>query len=156
MRLLYYLMLHCIKTQSFVSKFMLSASGLSLKSFERNNPVSLTAVICWREVGMLTWTKGRGNLGSEATDSSGKAPAERSKGRRVLKGCEEGTYLVMGGVVTNPLWAGIMKQLMPREARRQMTKLKQKPSDDVSSEGLGMAWRRLICHLNLCARSACG
>lgn len=35
------------------------------------------------------------------TDSSRKVPAERSKGRYVLKSCEEGTYLVMGGVVTN-------------------------------------------------------
>lgn len=89
------------------------------------------------------------------TDSSGKAPAERSKSRCALKGCEEGIYLVMGGVVANSLRAGIMKQPVPTEARRQMTKLKQKPSDDVGSEGLRIAWRRLICHLNLCARSAC-
>lgn len=75
------------------------------------------------------------------TDSSEKVPAERSKGRCVLKGCEEGTYLVMGGVVINTLRAGITKQPMPREAKRQMTKLKQKPSDDVGSEGLRIAWR---------------
>lgn len=72
-----------------------------------------------------------------------------------IKGCEKETYLVMGGVVTNILRARIIKQPVPTEARRQMTKLKQKPSDDVGSEGLRIAWRCLICHLNLCARSAC-
>lgn len=61
----------------------------------------------------------------------------------------------MGGVVTNTLRAGIMKQPVPTEARRQMTKIKQKPSDDVGSEGLRIPWKHLICHLNLCARSAC-
>lgn len=77
MRLLYYLMPRCIKTQSFVSKFMLSASGLSLKSFERNSPVSLTAMICWREVRMLTWVKGRGNLGSASNWQQWESPSRK-------------------------------------------------------------------------------
>lgn len=50
---------------------------------------------------MLTWVKVREIWALQVTECSGKAPAERNKGRYVLKGCEEGTYLGMGGEVTN-------------------------------------------------------
>lgn len=50
---------------------------------------------------MLTWVKVREIWALRVTECSGKASAERNKGRYVLKGCEEGMYLGMGGEVTN-------------------------------------------------------
>lgn len=78
MKLLYYLMPRRIKTQRFVSKFMLPASGLSLKSCEKSNPVSFIVIICWKEARLLTWVKAEEIWSLQVTDGRGKPPAVKA------------------------------------------------------------------------------
>lgn len=67
----------------------------------------------------------------------------------VKRGCD-------GRSGSKTLRAGIIKQRVTGQPRRRTTKLKQKPSDGVGSEGLGIAWRYFRRHLNVCVPSACG
>lgn len=125
MRLLYYLMPRCIKTQSFVSKFMLSASGLSLKGFERNSPVSITSMIaggrwgCWpgwksEKSGLCKWL------------SAVEKPQQKGiKADKYLRAVKRGRIWGWEEKLRT-LHAGIMKQPVPTEARRQMTKAETK------------------------------